>query len=481
MSSKTALDAPARRITRSSWSLAARLTAWNAGSAFALILAATGFLYWALARSLDREDDHHLADRVRVLRDVLDQRPDDVAVVKEEIEGTGATRQHTKVFVRLLDADGRVVAESPGMSGVPPHAFPAPVDGSGEGANYEPDGGSSYRVLAVRVGPPGRPPWVVQVAMDRSGEVELLAEYRKNLLVVLGAALVMCGVVGHHIARRGLRPLQVVTDTARRIDPANLGERIEADGLPAELVVLADTFNLMLDRLEQSFIRLARFSADIAHELRTPVNNLRGEVEVALGKTRSPDEYRDVLTSNLEECGRLTRLIESLLFLARAENPQTQVVKERVDVGAELATVCEFYEAAAGEKGIKLAVAVAGPVHADLNRTLFQRAVGNLVENAVAHTPPGGTVTLTASTNDSSAIVEVIDTGTGIPAAHLPHVFDRFYRADPSRTLSAGNVGLGLAIVKSIVELHAGDIVIASSSKDGTRVTMIFPRKMTKP
>ena len=148
--------------------------------------------------------------------------------------------------------------------------------------------------------------------------------------------MVVCGVVGYHIARRGLRPVRVVTDTARRIDPTNLNERIAADGLPAELLALADTFNRMLDRLEGSFTRLARFSADIAHELRTPVNNLRGEVEVALGKPRTPEEYRDVLTSNLEECGRLARLIESLLFLARAENPQMQVVKDRVDVGGEL-------------------------------------------------------------------------------------------------------------------------------------------------
>lgn len=481
MSSKTAPDAPPRPTAPAAWSLAARLTAWNAGSAFALILAATGFLYWALARSLDREDDHHLAERVRVLRDVLAERPDDMAVVKEEIAGTGASRQHTKVFVRLLDAEGRVVAESPGMSGpVPPHAFPAAPDVPGEGANYESDAGRSFRVLAVRVGPPGRPPWVVQAAMDRSGELELLAEYRKNLWVVLAAALAVSGVVGYRIARRGLRPVRVVTDTARRIDPANLGERIDPTGLPAELVALADTFNLMLDRLEGSFVRLARFSADIAHELRTPVNNLRGEVEVALGKPRSPDEYRDVLASNLEECGRLARLIESLLFLARAENPQVQLVRDRVEVGRELGTVCDYYEAVAGEKGVKLAVAVAGPVPADVNRTLFQRAVGNLVENAVAHTPTGGTVTLSARPDDTSAVVEVADTGTGIPAAHLPHVFDRFYRADPARTSTAGNVGLGLSIVKSVVELHAGTVEITSGG-GGTRVTMTFPRKMTKP
>lgn len=482
MSSKTAPDALAPRPAKASWSLAARLTAWNAGSAFVLILAATGFLYWALGRSLDQEDDNQIADQVRVLRDLLADRPGDLEAVRQEAEQEFLSRQHTQVYVRLLDEGGRILVETPGLGRLlAATAFPPPGD-LGRGFDRRSDDGTPLRVMTVRVagGPPARSEYVVQVAMDRSGEAELLADYRKNLLFVLGSALVICVVVGYRIARRGLRPIQVVTDTARRIDPAHLGERIAADGLPAELLVLADTFNRMLDRLEGSFTRLARFSADIAHELRTPVNNLRGEVEVALGKPRTPDEYRDVLTSNLEECGRLARLIESLLFLARAENPHTQVAKERVNVGAELATLCEFYEAEAGEKGVELAVAVVGQVHADLNRTLFQRAVGNLVENAVAHTPPGGVVTMTAATTDTSTTVEVVDTGSGVSADHLPHVFDRFYRADPSRSSSTGNVGLGLAIVKSIVELHGGAIKIASD-EGGTRVTMTVPRKMTKP
>ena len=465
------------------WSLAARLTAWYAGSAFVMIVSAVGFLYWVLGHSLDREDDNQIADQVRVLRDLLADRPDDLVGVRQEAEQEFQSRQHTQVYVRLLDANGRVLVETPGMAKLlGPDSFPPPTTDFQSGSDQRADDGTPLRVMSVRLsgGPPGRSPYTVQAAMDRHQEVELLAEYRKHLWVVLGAALVVCVVVGYQIARRGLRPVQIVTDTARRIDTANLGERIDPDGLPAELLVLADTFNHMLDRLEASFTRLARFSADIAHELRTPVNNLRGGVEVALGKARTPDEYRDVLASNLEECGRLARLIESLLFLARAENPQTQVVKDRLDVGAELATVCEFYEAAAGEKGVTLTVTVAGGVHADLNRTLFQRAVGNLVENAVAHTPAGGVVTLTATATDTSATVGVTDTGGGIPAAHLPHVFDRFYRADPSRSSSGGNVGLGLAIVKSIVELHGGNVHIASGG-GGTHVTLTFPRKMTKP
>jgi two-component system heavy metal sensor histidine kinase CusS len=168
-------------------------------------------------------------------------------------------------------------------------------------------------------------------------------------------------------------------------------------------------------------------------------------------------------------------MIDSLLFLARAENPQTEIARERFDVGAELATVCAFYEAAAADAGIRLGVAVEGSVYADLNRALFQRAVGNLVANALAHTPRGGGVTISAASDSAATWVRIQDNGCGISAEHLPHVFDRFYRTDKVRSSTTGNVGLGLAIVRSIVELHRGTLEIASEVGKGTTVTMRFP------
>ena len=481
MFSKSAREpsSDSRLHRRSSWSLAARLTAWYAGSAFALILMATGFLYWALSRSLDREDDQLLADRVRVVRDVLRNRLGDLEAIRREIVETAQGRLNIQSYIRLIGQGGTALAETPGMSDIlPVDSFPAPISGPGAGADLRTDDGRSFRGVAVRFedGPAKNAIAAVQVAMDRSQEDELLADYRRNLLLVLGVALAVCAVAGYHIARRGIRPIHEIAETARRIRPTNLGERIAVGGLPTELLALAETFNDMLDRLEQSFARLSRFSADIAHELRTPINNLRGEVEVALGRPRSADEYRDVLGSNLEECGRLARMIDSLLFLARAENPQTQIIRERFDVGRELGTVCEFYEAAASEAGVGLNVVVGGHVPADMNRALFQRAVGNLVANAIAHTSPGGAVTLTATGDETMTKVEVSDTGFGIPASHLPHVFDRFYRADPSRSTAFGGVGLGLAIVRSIAELHGGVVEITSEVGQGTRAVMILPR-----
>ncbi len=185
-----------------------------------------------------------------------------------------------------------------------------------------------------------------------------------------------------------------------------------------------------------------------------------------------------MLESSLEECLRLSRLIDSLLFLARAENPGTQVRREPLAVAAELAAVREFYEAAASDAGIALDVAAAPETWA-LDRTLFQRAVGNLVDNALVHTPSGGRITLEAARTARGLAVSVADTGCGIPQEHLPRLFDRFHRVDPARSKNSGGAGLGLAIVKSIAALHGGTAEIASAPGRGTRVTLVFP-SMTK-
>src|SRR5215469_6851519 len=235
----------------------------------------------------------------------------------------------------------------------------------------------------------------VQIAIDISQQEQLLALYRRRFLVILLGTLVIFPVAGYQIARHGIRPVREMAMTARHISSTNLRERIRAEGYPVELASLASTFNKMLDRLEDSFERISRFSADIAHDLRTPVNNIRGEAEVALARARTIDEYREVLDSCLEETVRLSKLISDLLFLARAESPLTHLRRERVDVTELLGGVQEYCEASAADAGISLTtLAAAQPVIADLDRGLMQRAVSNLVSNAVAHTPPGGSVVL---------------------------------------------------------------------------------------
>ena len=492
MSSKNAPnpEIPVPAPKKHPWSLSARLTLWFFVTSFSLILVATGYLYLALAKNLDREDDHFLTDRARGVLALLRERPTDQEAIQKQVVLAGAAHPESVIYLRVLQEEGQMVAETLGMGQVLPSSVfsQTHADTSVEfsGHNHRSVNGRWFRVVAVRAANdrPGVSTLIVQAAMDRSHEEELLEDYRRNLWIVLGVALIVCSLGGYFLVRKAVRPVQNIAATARRIRSSTLNERITADGLPAELRILADTFNEMLDRLESSFDRLSQFSADIAHELRTPLNNLRGEAEVALTRPRTLDEYRDVIGSSLEEFGKLSRMIDSLLFLARAENPATQINREPVDVGIELERLREYYEATAAEAKIELTVACPSNVVAQLDKSLLQRAVGNLVENAMAYTPPQGVVSLTASLLDDCLIIGVADTGHGIDPKHLPHLFDRFYRADRARkSRKTGNVGLGLAIVKGIAELHGGKVEITSRVDGGTTVVLRLPSapfRMTK-
>jgi two-component system heavy metal sensor histidine kinase CusS len=289
------------------------------------------------------------------------------------------------------------------------------------------------------------------------------------------AALMLCPFVGYRIARRGIRPVERIAETARRISSSTLSERIQPAGYPVELAALAGTFNAMLDRLEDSFARLSDFSADIAHELRTPVNNIRGEAEVALTRARTVEDYREVLSSCLEEVVRLSELIANLLFLARTESPGTHLKRELIEIDQVLHGVHDYFEPAAIEVGIHLMVECASKATISVDRALLQRAMANLVSNALAYTPVGGTVTLREIQEQGSVRVEVQDTGVGIPPEALPRVFDRFYRVDRARSSRSGGTGLGLAIVRSIVVLHGGSINIQSKPGTGTTVSLLLP------
>jgi len=227
----------------------------------------------------------------------------------------------------------------------------------------------------------------------------------------------------------------------------------------------------MLERLQQSFDRVSQFSDDIAHQLRTPLGIIRGQIKVSLRAERSGADYRDTLESSLEEIVTLSDLVHRMLFLARAENQAMALTREDVDLGHELQDVHDLYDPLASEAGIALTVTVPGaPLVASIDRLLILRAIGNLISNAIRHTPSGGTVNLAAAADREGIRITVADSGCGIAPEHLPSMFDRFYRVE--RSSAGGRSGLGLAIVKAIAELHGGGVGIVSEVGRGTRVTI---------
>jgi two-component system heavy metal sensor histidine kinase CusS len=445
-----------------------------------LVFFATASLYIVLVRELEKSTDLFLADKVHVLRTLLRDRPEDADALREEIELESAARQYEQFYIRLLNGRNTPVLTTPGMTEqldmaqltVQTHSHP------GRTIAMKGKNGRPFRVISVPspVGLKVIETDTLQIAIDVSQKEALLARFRFWFWGILLATFALFPWIGFQIARRGIRPVEEMATTARHISSTNLRERIVPEGYPFELASLASTFNQMLDRLEESFERISRFSADIAHDLRTPVNNIRGEAEVALARARSAQEYREVIDSCLEEAERLSDLIGDLLFLARAESPLTHLRCELVNVGELLGGVREYYEASAADGGVSLTTTLTEqPVIAELDRTLLQRAVGNLVSNALAHTPRGGTVQLEAKADPSAVHIEVSDTGAGIPAEALPRVFDRFFRVDSSRSQGSGGTGLGLAIVQSIALLHGGRAEISSQLGQGTRVTLRIP------
>jgi two-component system heavy metal sensor histidine kinase CusS len=262
-----------------------------------------------------------------------------------------------------------------------------------------------------------------------------------------------------------------MTRALQRVGPKQLHERVPTVGWPRELQPLALAFDDMLARLEDSFVRLSQFSADIAHELRTPIANIRGEAEVALSRARPAEEYREVLESTIAECQHLGHIVDNLLFLARTEAAEGHLQRASFDGRAVIEKIAAFYEPIAEEQ--KLTIRCRGEATFVADEMLFSRAVNNLVENAAHHTPSGGTIEISIANRGANAEVSVKDNGAGIPPQHLPRVFDRFYRADSAR--SSEGVGLGLALVKSIMDLHGGSTTIESQVDRGTAVTLSFP------
>jgi two-component system heavy metal sensor histidine kinase CusS len=471
---------PLAPLTRLWGTLAFRLTAAYALAGLLLVFFVAAGLYAVLVSELEKSTDLFLADKVHVLSTLLRDRPDDMEGLSEEIELESAARQYEQFYMRLLDGRKMPVLSTPGIAEQLDIAQMTRLTDARPGRTIAMEGKNRrpFRVLRVTipVGSPATGTDTLQIAIDVSQKEALLARFRFWFWGFLSISFVIFPWIGYRIAQRGIRPVQDMATTARHISSTNLKERILPEGYLFELASLAGTFNQMLDRLEDSFERISRFSADIAHDLRTPVNNIRGEAEVALSRPRSAEEYRDVIESCLEEAVRLSDLIGDLLFLARAESPLTDLRREPVDVGELLRGIREYYEASGADGGVSITTVFGQePVIAELDRTLLQRAVGNLVSNALTHTSPGGTVELSMNTDLSTIRIVVSDTGAGIPAEALPKVFDRFFRVDSSRSQGSGGTGLGLAIVQSIAQLHGGRAEITSQIGKGTQVTLHIP------
>ncbi len=451
-------------------SIASQLVLLFTLAAAFLFCCGLGVLYWIVVRHAFEEDNAVLVDRIFALRADLSKAGDSAIIEELKFLHPG---ERVTYWVRVIDSEGRTLAETPGMDGLlPSRIFP-----KNQRSNLSVDRPKDYRAggklfsLVATIARAGAEVYTIQVAQDRSGDERFMKEFGTLLAVVLALGILASAAIAFTVTKRGLRPLSDMTRSLKRIGPKRLHERVPLNGWPRELQPLVIAFDEMLDRLEGSFTRLSQFSADLAHELRTPIANIRGEGEVALTRARTPEEYREVIESSVAECERLSGIVDNLLFLARAEAAEGHIQRTLFNGRAAVEKIVTFYEPLAEEHRIAITCGGEGDIHAD--PMLFGRAVSNLVENALRFTPAGGTIQISITAGDAHSQIFVKDTGSGIAGEHLPRVFDRFYRADSSR--SSHGSGLGLALVKSIMDLHGGSAVVASEVDRGTTVTLRFP------
>ncbi|TKC87669.1 heavy metal sensor histidine kinase [Trinickia terrae] len=467
-------------------SLTTTLALAFAGTTLAVFALVGSVLYFALDRQVKQQDDLDIVLIARHTRR-LEQELGSLDDVRHHADRlTSQVLGNAALSMEIRDAGEQVLADHNTASiadpGVPLPALSRRVGATqritqSDIAEWHTAKGVPVRGLAADAVLRDGTPVTTIIARNMTDRWLLLDYYRDRLYWVGLAGMLLAFLMSWMLVRESLRPLREIARKAGTVTVDRLSTRIEADDVPSELAALVASLNRMLGRLHDGFQRLSQYTADLAHDMRTPLGNLRGATEVALARPRSADEYQATLASNLEECDRISRMIESVLFLARAEHPQFVARLGDLDVAKELAHIADYFEGLADDAGVHLRVTGNAQLRADAE--LFRRAVSNLLANALRYTTRGGDITLAAEEAPDAVRVTVANQGTPIAPELLERIFDRFYRVDPSRkreSNNAGSTGLGLAIVRTIMDLHGGR-AHAESDAASTRFILTFPRE----
>lgn len=465
-------------MSRRPTSLALRLTI-SIGAVITVVLLTFG---WIVERSINthfvQQDVDELNAVVQSLAQSLAKQPINEAPDALKRQLAGAVSGHHNALFRVSDSDGNVIYATPNtdldsFANLAPTVHTIDVNS----VIIWRDRGQTYRGALVQLMqdfPQVGMPLTIAVATGIDFHLRYLDSFRNYLKIITVAACLIAILAVWIAVHQGHAPLRRISREIRRINSDQLHIRLKPSTVPVELTELAVSFNDMLDRIEGVFQRLSNFSADIAHELRTPITNLKTQTEVALSQSRDLDQYREILYSSLEEYERMAKMVGDMLFLAQADNNQLKPELVNVDLVSEVEALFDYFEAWAEERSVSL-IRCGPQLSIQGDRLMIRRALSNLLSNAMRYTPQGKTVTVGLSVNfDNAAVIRVENPGLILNPEHLPRLFDRFYRADPSRQRKGDGAGLGLAIVKSIICAHGGTIT-AKNLDERMVFEIIFP------
>jgi len=384
-------------------------------------------------------------------------------------------------FYRIYDGSGNVGSRSKGVDAsqfpLTQESYARALKGDTTYETFKVTDDHPIRVITMPVLRDKTLVNLIQVGTSLASVNETLKNLRIFLFTSVPLVLLLSAVVGRFMARRSLEPVARITHTARDIaSGGDMNRRIPVPEVQDEIGNLAITFNEMMARLQRSFDKIRQFSSDASHELRTPLTVMKGQSELSLSKPRTQTEYQEVISSNLEEINYMSRILDDLFTLAKADENQLPMESEPVDLVGVIKEVCRSVDVLADDKNIEVKLAYLEPVGIIGDSHRLKQMVWTLLHNAVKYTPPEGTVKVTLQDLDDYAYLTIQDSGIGIPDADLPWIFDRFYRVDKARSREEGGSGLGLSICKHIVEMHHGKIEVESKMGEGTRFKIRLPK-----
>ena len=458
------------------YSLTLRLALIFALLAFALLATLGVTLYRELERELIKRDDAALISRANQLRNLLNDG-NTLELIKSKPELFQNMLGNSESVLSIA-APGQqaLLLVNPGNIKIPP-VSPVTKDhalGLADVQHFLDVNGVPFATVAASIDTGDLGSLQVTVGRLMAERTSMLARYRLNVFILASIAAVILALVGYVLVHRGLLPLRRLASHAQGIGVSNLAERLDSHGAPKELLPMIDSFNTMLERLAKGFIQLGQVSTDMAHELRTPINNLLGETQVALQQSRSMESYQQLLASNVEELERLARMLDNMLFLARTDPASALRQRQELDAADEVERIADYFEGLAGDVGMHIVGLGEGVIWAE--PMLLRRALANLCANAIKYGAPNTELNIQAIPTTEGIRLRVSNYGQTIAAEHLPRLFERFYRVDESRGCSSQSNGLGLSIVATIMQLHNGRYGVTSEG-GVTCFELFFPKR----
>jgi two-component system heavy metal sensor histidine kinase CusS len=442
-------------------SLTARLTAFYALVSATVLVGLAILVAFATSRHFVELDRGYLQDKIGLVQKIVGESPSPDLLSSRLDE---LLDSHHGLFIDLRQGD-RVVYGSQGM------VFPSGLAPNGATPTDWTLDDQTLRGLSARIDLPPTPsnepgaggaPMQLLIALDTGHHLHFMRALSQTLVLYSLGAILVSGLLGWWAARRGLAPLRIMKERAMTVTAQKLDQRMPVEAVPVEFADLAESLNTMLGRLQADFARLQEFSSDLAHELRTPINNLLTQTQVSLAQKRDAEAYRDILASNAEEFQRLARMVSDMLFLAKTEHGLELPNAEAISLDQEALDLFDFYDAVADEKRIRLKIM--GQAHVMGDRLMVRRAIGNLLSNALRHSPADAEVIVALEERPGETTLCITNSGMTIAPEVLPRLFDRFFRVDKSRSHpESDGTGLGLSITQAIMRAHGGSVSVTSA------------------